>query len=125
MMELFHHSSCYQSECQTIDIISEETVQELPLVQYLTEKATAEALQQGVKTRALEDILEVLELRLNPEASSNFKPLLDEIDDLQHLKQLHRAAIIADTSEDFQHYRGAVAGRLWRWTGSECLYSKF
>lgn len=45
MMELFHHSSCYQSECQTIDIILEETVQELPLVQYLTEKATAEALQ--------------------------------------------------------------------------------
>ena len=59
MMELFHHSSCYQSECQTIEIISEETVQESPLVQYLTEKATAEALQQGiqqgVKARALED----------------------------------------------------------------------
>lgn len=102
MMELFHHSSCYQSECQTIDIISEETVQESPLVQYLTEKATAEALQQGVKTRALEDILEVLELRLNPEAASNFKPLLDEINDLRHLKQLHRAAIIADSPEDFQ-----------------------
>ncbi len=81
-------------------------MQESPLVQYLTEKATAEALQQGiqqgVKTQVLEDILDVLELRLNPEAVSNFKPLLDEIDDMQHLKELHRAAILADTSEDFQ-----------------------
>ena len=40
-----------------------ETVQESPLVQYLTEKATIEARQEGIhqgeKLRALEDILEV------------------------------------------------------------------
>lgn len=81
-------------------------MQKSPLVQYLTEKATAEALQQGikqgVKTRALEDILEVLELRLNYQAALDFKPLPDGIDDLQHLKKLHRAAILADTSKDFQ-----------------------
>lgn len=75
---------------------------ESSLVQYLTEKATAEALQQGVKIRAVEDILEVLELSLHPDAARDFKPELDAIDDLGRLKQLHRAAILADTSEDFQ-----------------------
>lgn len=89
-----------------LDIIVEETMQESPLVEYLTEKATAEArqqgIQQGIKTRALEDILEVLELRLEPEAVNAFKPVLDEIDDLDRLNQLHRAAILANTPEDFQ-----------------------
>ncbi len=94
-------------EHQTIlDIISEETMHESPLVQYLTEKATAEALQQGiqqgVKERALEDILEVLQLRLQPDAANSFKPELDAIDDLQRLKQLHRSAILANTPEDFR-----------------------
>ena len=100
-MRQFHPGNCNQRLHYTTEIISKEPVQESSLVQYLTEKATAETLQQGVKTRALEDILEVLELRLNPEAASIFKPLLNEIDDLQHLKQLHRAAILADTTEDF------------------------
>lgn len=90
-------------EHQTIlDIISEETMHESTLVQYLTEKATAEAHKQGEKTRALEDILEVLELRLKPDAAHTFKSELEAIDDLQRLKQLHRAAILADTPEDFR-----------------------
>ena len=89
-----------------IDIISEETVQESPLVQYLTEKATIEGIQQGIqqgeKSRALEDILEVLGVRLQPDAANAFRPELVEIDDLQHLKVLLRAASLADTPEDFQ-----------------------
>ncbi len=69
-------------------------MQESPLVQYLTEKATLEArqegiqqgkqegIQQGEKLRALEDILDVLEVRLQPDAANAFKPELVEIDDL-------------------------------------------
>ena len=90
-----------------IDMIVEETMQESPLVEYLTEKATAEArqqgIQQGIKTRALEDIPEMLELRLEPDAANAFKPVLDAIDDLDRLKQLHRAAILANTPEDLQN----------------------
>ncbi len=77
-------------------------MQESPLVQYLTEKATIEGIQQGEKSRALEDILEVLEVRLQPDAANAFRPELVEIDDLQHLKVLLRAASLADTPEDFQ-----------------------
>ena len=79
---------------------------ESTLVEYLTEKAAAEAHQQGVqqgeKKRAIEDILDVLEIRLNPNEANTLKPELEAIDDLQRLKQLHRAAVIANIPEDFR-----------------------
>jgi hypothetical protein len=85
-----------------LDIISEVTMHESTLVQYLTEEAHQQGIQQGVKTRALEDILEVLELRLQPDSAHAFKPELETIDDLDRLKQLHRAAVLAETPEDFR-----------------------
>ena len=90
-------------EPQTVlSIISEETMQESTLIQYITEKATAEARQQGVKTRALEDILEVIAFRLGAQAAQRFKSALYTIDDPQHLKHLLRAALAAENPEDFQ-----------------------
>ncbi|MDE0681811.1 MAG: hypothetical protein OXI63_02740 [Candidatus Poribacteria bacterium] len=81
-------------------------MQESTLVQYIAEKATAEALQQGIqqgeKTRALEDILEVISFRLGGLAVQRFKPILYAIDDGQRLKGLFRAALAAENSEDFQ-----------------------
>ena len=95
----------YESELIS-NIIQEETMQQPNIIEYWTEKAAAEAhqqgLQQGLKERALEDILEALELRLQPEAARTFKPALEAIDDSQRLKQLHRAAILAESTEDFQ-----------------------
>ena len=49
-----------------------------------------------------EPILEVLETRFGADAARTFKPALDAIDDLQRLKQLHRAAILAENVADFQ-----------------------
>ena len=94
-------------EPQTVlSIISEETMQESTLIQYIAEKATAEALQQGIqqgiKTRALEDILEVLSFGLGAHVAQRFKPTLYAIDDLQRLKGLLRAALAAENAEDFQ-----------------------
>lgn len=94
-------------EPETIsNIILEETMQQPNIVEYWTEKAAAEAhqqgLEQGMKERAREDILEALELRLQPDAAQNFRPILDAIEDAQRLKQLHRAAILAESTEDFQ-----------------------
>ena len=67
---------------------------ELDIIRHLTEQAVAEARQQG--------IFETLTLRFPSEAVLYFKPDLEKIDDLQRLKALHRAAILADTPEDFQ-----------------------
>ena len=75
------------------------------IIEYWTEKATAEAhqqgLEQGMREQALEDILEALELRLQPDAARSFKPILETIEDSQRLKQLFRAALLAESTEDF------------------------
>ncbi|RKU35598.1 hypothetical protein C6495_05100 [Candidatus Poribacteria bacterium] len=78
----------------------EETMYESELVQYWSAKERQEGIQQGERIRAMEDILEVLELRL--QSASLFKPRLEAIDDLQRLEQLLSAAILADSPEDFR-----------------------
>ena len=86
-------------------IISEETMNdlhELDIIRHLTEKAVAEARQQSEKESSRKHIFEVLTLRLPSDAVLHFKPALEQIDDLQRLEALHRAAILADTPEDFQ-----------------------
>ena len=72
-------------------------MQQPSIVEYLAE----EAHQQGARKIAREDILEVLELRLQIDPTETFKPTLDAIEDLQRLRQLLRAAALADTLEDF------------------------
>ena len=84
------------------NIILEETMNQPSIIEYWAEEARQQGIQQGVRERALEDILEALELRLQPGAARTFKPALDAIDDLQRLKQLHRAAILAENVEDFR-----------------------
>ena len=88
-------------------------MQQRNIIEYWTEEATAEAhqqglkqgveqgLEQGMRERALEDILETLELRLQPDAASTFKPIFETIEDSQRLKQLFRAALLAESTEDF------------------------
>lgn len=82
-------------EPQTIrNIISEETMYESSIVRYFAE--------QGHRAEARENILEVLTLRFQSDVAQTVKPNLEAIDDLQHLKQLFRTAILADRLEDFQ-----------------------
>lgn len=80
-------------------------MQQRNIIEYWTEKAAAEAhqqgLEQGMRERAREDILETLELRLQPDAASTFKPILETIEDSKRLKQLFRAALLAESTEDF------------------------
>ena len=65
------------------------------------EQGIEQGLEQGARERALKDILEVLTLRLKPYAATVFKPTLETIEDLDRLAQLHRAAILAETLDDF------------------------
>ena len=77
---------------------------EIPIVQYWTEQATAEARRQNSR----EYILKVLELRLHPDASRDFQATLDTVDDAQGLDALLRAAALADSVADFQRALDAV-----------------
>ncbi len=79
-------------------IISEATMYESSVVQYFTEKALEQGIEQGIR----ESIQEVLELRFQPEAVRGLVARLGAVDDVQHLKQLHRAAIQVPSLEAFR-----------------------
>ncbi len=93
-------------DAQTIlEIISEETMQQSSIAEYLApeahEQGVQQGIQQGLRESARKHILEALTLRLQSDVTETFKPTLDAIDDLQRLDQLHRAAILAESPEDF------------------------
>ena len=83
-------------------IIAEETMYESSVVQYFTEKALKQGIEQGGRERAIEDLLDVLEIRFGLAASDPLAARLGAIDDVQHLKQLHRAAIQVPSLEAFR-----------------------
>ena len=88
-------------------IIAEETMYESSVVQYFTEKALKQGIEQGIeqggRDRAIEDLLDVLEIRFGLAASDPLAARLGAIDDVQRLKQLHRAAIQVPSLEAFRN----------------------
>ena len=79
-------------------IIAEATMYESSVVQYFTEKG----IEQGSRERAIEDLLDVLEIRFGLAASDPLAAHIGSIDDVQRLKQLHRAAIQVPSLEAFR-----------------------
>ena len=95
-------------EYETImTIIAEATMYESSVVQYFTEKAIKqgreEGIEQGGRERAIEDLLDVLEIRFGLAASDPLADRIGAIDDVQHLKQLHRAAVQVPSLEAFRN----------------------
>ena len=80
-------------------IIAEETMYESSVVQYFTEKG----IEQGSRERAVEYLLDVLEIRFGLAASDPLAARLGAIDDVQRLKQLFRAAIQMPSLEVFSN----------------------
>ena len=82
-------------------IIAEETMYESSVVQYFTEKGIEQGIKQGIEQGLQESILDVLELRFQPEDVRRLTARIGAIDDVQRLKQLHRAAIQVTSLEAF------------------------
>ena len=80
---------------------SEETMQQSDIAEYLAPQAHEQGIQQGSQEMMRENILETLAFQLNPEVAETFKSDLAEIDDLQRLKRLFRAAMRVETAEAF------------------------
>ena len=76
-------------------------MQQPSIVEYVAPQAREQGIQQGAQEATRENILEILVIRLQPDVAETFKPTLEAIDNLQRLKQLHRAAILAESPEDF------------------------
>ena len=95
----------YESEAIS-DIIFKEglmdLIRESSLIQYFREEGREEGIEQGGRQRAIEDILEVLEIRFDLSETDPLSTRIAAIDDLQRLKQLHRAAIQVPNLEAFQ-----------------------
>ena len=66
------------------------------------EEGREEGIEQGGRQRAIEDILDVLEIRFDLSEAHPLSTRIAAIDDLQHLKQLHRAAIQVPNLEAFE-----------------------
>ena len=61
----------------------------------------AEARQRVTRENAIESILDALDVRFQLTLMQLFKAQLEQIDDLQQLRQLHREAIRAPSLEAF------------------------
>ena len=99
----------YESETIS-DIIFKEGIMDIlresSLFQSLTQQSREEGIEQGIeqggRQRAIEDLLDVLEIRFDMPETHPLSARIAAIDDLQRLKQLHRAAIQVPNIEAFQ-----------------------
>ena len=86
-------------------IISQEglmdaIMRESSFAQYLTQQG----IEQGGRQRAIEDILDVLEIRFGSASAHSLAARLAAMDDLHRLKQLHRTAVQAADLATFQRH---------------------
>ena len=83
-----------------------DLIRESSFAQYLAESAREQGIEQGIeqggRERAIEDLLDVLEIRFALAVSDPLAARLGAIDDVQHLKQLFRAAIQLPSLEAFR-----------------------
>ena len=75
-----------------------DLIRESSIIQYFKQ----EGREEGERKSTLEDILEVLEIRFDLPASHPLSDRIEAIEDLQRLKQLHRAAIQVSNLDEFE-----------------------
>ena len=98
-------------------IVSKENLMDLiresSFAQYLAENAREEGIkqgiEQGIEQGIQESIQEVLALRFQPEDMHSLASRIGAIDDVQRLKQLHRAAIQMPSLAAFRRLLNAAA----------------
>ena len=91
----------YESETISEIIFKEgimDLIRESSIIQYFKQ----EGREEGERKSTLEDILEVLEIRFDLPASHPLSDRIEAIEDLQRLKQLHRAAIQVSNLDEFE-----------------------
>ena len=82
-----------------------DLIRESSLIQYFKqegrEEGIEEGIEQGQRKSTLEDILEVLKIRFDLDEAHPLSDRIAAIEDLQRLKQLHRAAIQVSDLDEF------------------------
>ena len=65
-----------------------DLIRESSLIQYFKREGREEGIEQGGRQRAIEDLLDVLEIRFDMSETHPLSTRIAAIDDLQRLKQL-------------------------------------
>ena len=86
-----------------------DLIRESSLFQSLTQQSREESFEQGVRERAIEDILDVLEIRFDLHEAHPLSARISAIEDLQRLKQLHRAAVQVSNLDEFRRRLDSTA----------------
>ena len=81
-------------------LFPEDIMQESSVYQDITQRARAEGIELGAKANAIENILQILEIRFQASVTS-VKSGLEAIDDTQRLKALIREAVETETLAAF------------------------
>ena len=103
----------YASETVSDIILKEglmDLIRESSLIQYFKQEGREEGIEEGIeqgiargeRKSTLEAILEVLEIRFGLSETHPLSARISAVDDVQHLKQLHRAAIQVSNLDDFE-----------------------
>ena len=77
-------------------------MRESSFAQYIKQLGIEQGIEQGGRQRAIEDILEVLEIRFDLSEAHPLSSRIAAIDDLQRLKQLLRSAVQVSSLEAFE-----------------------
>ena len=77
-------------------------MRESSFAQYIKQLGIEQGIEQGERRSAIEAVLDVLEIRFDLSEAHPLSTRIAAIDDLQRLKQLHRAAIQASSLEAFR-----------------------
>ena len=84
------------------EIIPEEILMQSEVVQYFKEQGIQQGIQQGARESIIEGILESLEFKFSPRGVQDLKPMLENVENLQRLKELRREALGVDSLEMFR-----------------------
>ncbi len=90
-------------DAETISkVLIKEGVMDLVRESSFFQSLTQQGIEEGSRERAIEDLLDVLEIRFDLDESDPLSARIAAIEDLYRLKQLHRAAIQVSSLEAFE-----------------------
>ena len=61
-----------------------------------------QGIEQGARESTIEGILEALEIQFHESGVQTLKPMLESIEELQHLKDLRRAVLQVNSLDEFK-----------------------
>jgi hypothetical protein len=79
---------------------------ESSVIQHFTEQGIKQGIEQGIeqgeRKAAIESLLDVLDMRFQSSEVQTLKPIIESIEELQTLKQLHHEALQVSSLDEFR-----------------------